>query len=98
MLVSFCKSATNIPQICFSIAAFFACSIPSNPDWDDPWSILLGDGSLMYLALEPSEDNTGTYYWTDDYDLAQEIALKNFVSGPRSTALFGLPMMYPLQT
>ena len=55
-------------------------SIPTAPDWDDPWTILLGNGTLDFLALEPFGNDTGTYYWTDDLSLGEDTALLNFVS------------------
>jgi hypothetical protein len=49
--------------------------IPSNPNWDDPWTILHGDGTLEYLVLAPigggRDDTVGAYYWTTDLDLAR---------------------------
>jgi hypothetical protein len=39
---------------------------PSVADWDDPWNMLHGNGTLEFLVLEPDPDNeaTGTYRWT----------------------------------
>src|SRR6056300_397437 len=41
---------------------------PSNPNWDDPWTILHGDGLVEYLVLNPSGgdqwDTEGTFYWS----------------------------------
>jgi len=48
--------------------------IPNNPDWDDPWEILHGMGTLEYLVLEPNaEDNgkSGSYYWTTEREAAK---------------------------
>jgi len=58
------------------------CSIPDDPDWSDPWSILLGNGTIQYLEVMPSENrtNAGTYRWTSDYERGQQSALDNFVS------------------
>ena len=48
---------------------------PSNPNWDDPWTMLHGEGTLQYLALVPhagnQDDTHGTYYWTADRNLAR---------------------------
>jgi len=48
--------------------------IPSDPDWSDPWSILLGEGSIDYLVLAPSENNRkrGMFEWVTDKAVAQE--------------------------
>ena len=50
----------------------------SNPNWEDPWSILHGEGALEYLVLLPSTgdrwDEGGMYYWTDDMEAAKSNA------------------------
>lgn len=48
--------------------------LPINPDWDDPWKILHGNGTLEYLVLEPNTENnntTGSYYWTSERETAK---------------------------
>jgi sugar lactone lactonase YvrE len=47
---------------------------PDSVDWDDPWNILLGNGTLEFLVVEPStgKNNSGSYYWTTEWDLAAE--------------------------
>ncbi|CAJ1970186.1 unnamed protein product, partial [Cylindrotheca closterium] len=48
--------------------------IPNNPDWEDPWKILHGLGTLEYLVLEPTAENnntSGSYYWTTDRETAK---------------------------
>lgn len=48
--------------------------IPSTPDWEDPWEILHGLGTLEYLVLVPNaldDNNSGTYYWTTDRETAK---------------------------
>jgi hypothetical protein len=53
---------------------------PDSVDWDDPWNILLGSGTLEFLVVEPDPNNAdyGTYYWTTDWSLASENHKNNF--------------------
>eukprot|EP00934_Nitzschia_sp_Nitz4_P006367 Nitzschia sp. Nitz4//scaffold69_size99277//96853//98628//NITZ4_004653-RA/size99277-processed-gene-0.46-mRNA-1//-1//CDS//3329556775//6357//frame0 len=45
---------------------------PENPDWEDPWSMLHGDGVTQYLVLSPNAtENGGTYEWSDHLDVAK---------------------------
>ena len=38
-----------------------------DPDYTNPWDILLGSGTVDYLLLEPMDgDNKGTFKWIDD--------------------------------
>lgn len=57
---------------------------PSNPNWDDPWTILHGEGALEYLVLLPTngdrEDEEGTYYWTDDLETAKANARQFYMN------------------
>jgi hypothetical protein len=40
---------------------------PKQPNWDDPWSILYGDGHLDYLILDPEPGNDkGVYRWSSN--------------------------------
>jgi hypothetical protein len=36
---------------------------PSVSNWDDPWTMLHGNGTLEYLVLEPTGNGKGTYTW-----------------------------------
>ncbi|KAL3929538.1 MAG: hypothetical protein SGBAC_012164 [Bacillariaceae sp.] len=49
--------------------------VPTSPDWEDPWEILHGLGSLEYLVLQPDPEDelnaSGTYYWTTDRETAK---------------------------
>jgi hypothetical protein len=51
---------------------------PTKPDWDDPWTMLHGSGTLEWLILEPTKDgkiyNDGTYKWTTDLEEARQNA------------------------
>lgn len=48
---------------------------PDAPDWDDPWSILHGSGTIDYLMLFPNaSENSGTYAWTTDIEAARKNA------------------------
>jgi hypothetical protein len=75
-------------------------STPTSPDWDDPWNILLQNGTLDYLVVEPTVSNTnkGTYYWTLDRDAAQQSAREFFpnVEGldARNNELFFVSKLY----
>jgi uncharacterized protein len=51
---------------------------PYNPDWKDPWSILLGDGYTDYLVLNPANDTGGTFSWTGDRSAAKESAERHY--------------------
>lgn len=55
---------------------------PSNPNWDDPWSILHGEGVLEYLVLDPSDgnhwDTVGTFYWTTSFRVARNNAARYY--------------------
>ena len=47
---------------------------PDVADWSDPWNMLHATGTIDYLLLEPSSDdsNKGTFSWTNDYGSAKE--------------------------
>jgi hypothetical protein len=49
-------------------------STPSNPNWNDPWNILTGSGSLEYLILHTS----GKYEWTTDHNKGKDSARSHF--------------------
>ncbi|GKY90973.1 hypothetical protein MPSEU_000070100 [Mayamaea pseudoterrestris] len=49
--------------------------IPDDPDWSDPWSMLIGSGSTTYLLLRPSDN---TFRWTFDVDAARINGGENF--------------------
>ena len=50
--------------------------IPYKPDWSHPWEILVGDGTIDYLVLEPSNRNMnrGTFRWTQNKQEARRSA------------------------
>ena len=48
---------------------------PRKPDWEDPWSMLLGKGQIDYLLLFPK---SGTFSWTTNYERAQLNAESNY--------------------
>lgn len=62
-------------------------STPDKPDWSNPWEILVGDGNMDYLVVEPTDateamlgrNSSGTFYWETDYNTAAENALQFFV-------------------
>eukprot|EP00980_Cylindrotheca_fusiformis_P005679 scaffold1184_cov132-Cylindrotheca_fusiformis.AAC.100 len=40
---------------------------PYDPNWDEPWSMLHGQGEVHYLVLFPQGDGSnGTYEWTEN--------------------------------
>ena len=49
---------------------------PGAIDWDNPWDILHGSGTLEYLLLKPeaADNSSGTFEWTADLALARENA------------------------
>lgn len=51
---------------------------PKNPNWDDPWNLLHGEGTLDYLILEPYSTSNpsggGTFSWTDRLSNAKDNA------------------------
>ena len=49
---------------------------PESIDWNNPWDMLHGNGTLEYLILIPDEtvQDTGTYEWIDNVNLARENA------------------------
>jgi len=49
---------------------------PNNPNWNEPWQLLLGEGVTDYLVLIPTvEDHSqGNYSWTTDKAEAQNNA------------------------
>ena len=57
-------------------------SIPDEPNWADPWSILIGNGTQDYLEIDPNSDvpDSGTYRWTSNLDKGRQAALDHFVS------------------
>jgi hypothetical protein len=41
--------------------------IPESPNWDEPWSMLHGNGTVDYLMLVPNSTNDGgMFVWTTD--------------------------------
>ena len=60
----------------------FRYSIPDNPNWQDPWTILTGNGTLDFLEIIPSDNvpNSGTYRWTSDHSKGEQAAMDHFVS------------------
>jgi hypothetical protein len=54
-------------------------STPTDPDWDNPWSILLGNGTIDYLTYQPIGANNGTFQWTSDFAAAAATAFDHFV-------------------
>ena len=56
-----------------------------NPDYSNPWEILLGQGTVDYLFLEPDfcflcTSKTGKFQWIDDEDEARENAYDEYPS------------------
>lgn len=48
---------------------------PTSPNWDDPWSILHGDGVTDFLMIFPNQTvNGGTFKWTNDKEAAKNNA------------------------
>jgi hypothetical protein len=49
---------------------------PLNPNWDDPWTMLHGNGTLDYLVLTPTNSNQGigTFEWTFNLETARSNA------------------------
>lgn len=48
---------------------------PDFADWNEPWSILHGNGTTDYLMIFPNETlNGGTYNWTNDIEAARDNA------------------------
>jgi uncharacterized protein len=41
---------------------------PTNPDWSEPWGVLLGNGTTDYLVLLPDQNNHthGFFTWVDN--------------------------------
>lgn len=39
---------------------------PENPNWDDPWTMLHGAGTLDYLMLRPTGNGQGEFWWGND--------------------------------
>ena len=80
--------------VCFSFLFFRflpLCSIPDEPDWADPWSILIGNGTQEYLEIEPNSDvaDSGTYRWTSNLDKGRQAALDHFVSLDELNLFYG---------
>jgi hypothetical protein len=48
---------------------------PDNPNWDDPWNILHGEGVVDFLMIFPNATNNGgTFVWTNDKEAAKNNA------------------------
>lgn len=56
-------------------------STPYFPDWDDPWTMLHGDGRIEYLVLEPETRSSGTYYWSSSRSDGRRSAARYFPNG-----------------
>ncbi|GKY90971.1 hypothetical protein MPSEU_000069900 [Mayamaea pseudoterrestris] len=54
--------------------------IPDQVDWSNPWNMLLGPGTTMYLLLNPHDR---TFDWTFDADEAQ-VNAEEYFPGPTS--------------
>ena len=56
--------------------------IPKNPNWDDPRSMLHGEGRFDYLVLHPDKKNTtsngGSFEWVPQPKLAEESAFAHY--------------------
>lgn len=53
---------------------------PTNPNWDDPWTILTGEGEHEWLMLspDPTDSSRGTYSWTPSLSLARSNAAEHY--------------------
>jgi DNA-binding beta-propeller fold protein YncE len=56
----------------------YTYSTPINPDWNDPWSILINPGIIEYLIVEPISELSGTYRWTTNLTEAKSNAQKYY--------------------
>lgn len=62
---------------------FWLDRAPTDPDWDDPWNILRGNGTLDYLKLTPTGNGTedGSFEWVSDVSVAKQNAYDYFPNG-----------------
>lgn len=53
---------------------------PSNPDFSNPWELLLGTGNTDYLMLipDPSNPSIGKFTWTTNIDQGRDNAEDNY--------------------
>jgi hypothetical protein len=62
-------------------------STPNKPDWSKPWEILVGDGTMDFVMIEPTDivaaklgsDSSGTFYWETNHDTAAKNAFQFYV-------------------
>jgi hypothetical protein len=51
---------------------------PSQPNWDDPWTILHGNGTMEYLVLEPTGSGQGTFTWVTNIETGRSSAARYY--------------------
>lgn len=73
----------NIPRFFLTEDSVFGALerfSPTSPNWNDPWSILTGNGVHQWLLLNPlaTDGSVGTYSWTTDLDLARSNAAMHY--------------------
>mmetsp|Transcript_29855 Transcript_29855/g.45782 ORF Transcript_29855/g.45782 Transcript_29855/m.45782 type:complete len:649 (-) Transcript_29855:1602-3548(-) len=74
---SFAHDARNLSQPRFFVSedrkrGALRRFTPYDPNWNDPWSILHGNGTLDYLVLHPDKTNhsLGSFEWVSDHRAA----------------------------
>jgi hypothetical protein len=51
---------------------------PSQSNWDDPWTMLHGNGTLEYLVLQPTGADKGTFTWVTNIGTGKSNAAKYY--------------------
>jgi hypothetical protein len=51
---------------------------PTNPDWNNPWDMLHGEGAIDYLTLTFNTPTGGTFEWTEDKETGTRNAEFNY--------------------
>jgi Malectin domain/Bacterial protein of unknown function (DUF839) len=71
----YCLCKTNSLLNCI----LYLHSTPTSPNWTDPWTILTGEGTIDYLVITFTGNNTGTFDWDTDFTAGSANAAEYFV-------------------
>lgn len=72
---------------------------PTNPNWDDPWTMLHAAGTLEWLVLAPTVEggSSGTYRWTTNLEEARENA-ENYYRFSEGMDVYGNDLYFVSKT
>jgi hypothetical protein len=68
----------SVVRLKLLLSCHSTASTPNDPDWDDPWNILYGNGTLNYLVLHPKSEFDGNYEWVSNITEGRQSAHLQF--------------------